>query len=131
MAGWPWRRGELRGHREAREAEVAFAVPDDMHRCGIATLLLEHLASLARQRGLRAFIAETLAENSAMLRVFADAGLPAQRRASDGVVELTFPLPGSEPGRSPDGYRSRWPAGRAGRMWPASVTFWSRSRSPS
>ena len=86
------------------EAEVAFAVPDDMHRCGIATLLLEHLASLARQRGLRAFIAETLAENSAMLRVFADAGLPAQRRASDGVVELTFPLPGSEAGRSPDGY---------------------------
>jgi acyl-CoA synthetase (NDP forming)/GNAT superfamily N-acetyltransferase len=86
------------------EAEVAFAVPDDMHRCGIATLLLEHLASLARQRGLRAFIAETLAENSAMLRMFADAGLPAQRRASDGVVELTFPLPGSEAGRSPDGY---------------------------
>jgi acyl-CoA synthetase (NDP forming)/GNAT superfamily N-acetyltransferase len=86
------------------EAEVAFAVPDDMHRCGIATLLLEHLASLARQRGLRVFIAETLAENSAMLRVFADAGLPAQRRASDGVVELTFPLPGSEAGRSPDGY---------------------------
>jgi GNAT superfamily N-acetyltransferase len=85
------------------EAEVAFAVPDDMHRCGIATLLLEHLASLARQSGLRAFIAETLAENQAMLRVFADAGLPAQRRVSDGVVELTFPLPGSEPGRSPDG----------------------------
>jgi acyl-CoA synthetase (NDP forming)/GNAT superfamily N-acetyltransferase len=86
------------------EAEIAFAVPDDMHRRGIATLLLEHLASLARQRGLRAFIAETLAENSAMLRVFADAGLPAQRRISDGVVELTFPLPGSEAGRSPDGY---------------------------
>ena len=86
------------------EAEIAFAVPDDMHRCGIATLLLEHLASLARQRGLRAFIAETLAENSALLRAFADAGLPAQRRASDGVVELTFPLPGSEAGRSPDGY---------------------------
>ena len=86
------------------EAEIAFAVPDDMHRRGIATLLLEHLASLARQRGLRAFIAETLAENSAMLRVFADAGLPAQRRMSDGVVELIFPLPGSEADRSPDGY---------------------------
>jgi acyl-CoA synthetase (NDP forming) len=39
-----------------------------------------------------------------MLRVFADAGLPAQRRMSDGVVELTLPLPGSEVGRSPDGY---------------------------
>ena len=28
-----------------------------------------------------------------MLRVFADAGLPAKRRISGGVVELTFPLP--------------------------------------
>ncbi len=74
-------------------AEVAFAVPDDMHGRGIASLLLEHLVWQARQRGLRAFTGETLAENSAMLRVFADAGLPAQRRIADGVVELTFPLP--------------------------------------
>ena len=86
------------------EAEIAFAVPDDMHRRGIGTLLLEHLASLARRRGLRAFTAETLVQNSAMLRVFADAGLPAQRRISDDVVELTFPLPGSEADRSLDGY---------------------------
>ena len=77
-------------------AEVAFAVPDDMHGRGIASLLLEHLVWQARQRGLRAFTGETLAENSAMLRVFADAGLPAKRRISDGVVELTFPLPVGE-----------------------------------
>ena len=77
-------------------AEVAFAVPDDMHGRGIASLLLEHLVWQARQRGLRAFTAETLAENSAMLRVFADAGLPAQRRIAEGVVELTFPLPGGD-----------------------------------
>jgi acyl-CoA synthetase (NDP forming)/RimJ/RimL family protein N-acetyltransferase len=75
-------------------AEIAFSVPDDMHRHGIATLLLEHLVSLARQRGLRAFTAETLTENAAMLRVFADAGLPVQRSIADGVVELVFPLPG-------------------------------------
>ena len=74
-------------------AEVAFAVPDDMHGRGIASLLLEHLVWRARQRGLIAFTAETLAENSAMLRVFADAGLPAKRRIAEGVVELTFPLP--------------------------------------
>ena len=77
-------------------AEIAFAVPDDMHGRGIASLLLEHLVWQARQRGLRAFTAETLAENSAMLRVFADAGLPAKRRIADGVVELTFPLPDSD-----------------------------------
>jgi predicted CoA-binding protein len=98
------RSGELRAHREAGEAEIAFAVPDDMDWRGIVTLLLEHLASLARRRGLRAFTAETLAENSAMLRVFADADLPMQRRMSDGVVELTFPLPGSKADRSLDGY---------------------------
>ena len=74
-------------------AEVAFAVPDDMHGRGIAGLLLEHLVWLARQRELRAFTAETLAENSAMLRVFADVGLPAKRRIAGETVELTFPLP--------------------------------------
>ena len=77
-------------------AEVAFAVSDDMHGRGIASLLLEHLVWQARQRGLRAFTAETLAENSAMLRVFADAGLPAQRRIAGDTVELTFPLPSGD-----------------------------------
>jgi acyl-CoA synthetase (NDP forming)/RimJ/RimL family protein N-acetyltransferase len=74
-------------------AEVAFAVSDDMHGHGIATLLLEHLISLGREQGLHAFTAELLAENSAMSRVLADTGLAVQRRLSDGVVELTFPLP--------------------------------------
>ena len=67
-------------------AEIAFAVPDDMHRRGIATLLLEHLVSLARLRGLSAFTAQTLLDNSAMLRVFADAGLSVTRKLDDGVV---------------------------------------------
>src|SRR5215467_6050579 len=49
---------------EADRAEVAFAVPDDMHGKGIATLLLEYLVSIARQRGVRAFMAEALAENT-------------------------------------------------------------------
>ena len=77
-------------------AEVAFAVPDDMHGRGIASLLLEHLVWQARQRGLEAFTAETLAENSAMLRVFADAGLPVRRRIAGDTVELTFPLPADD-----------------------------------
>jgi len=85
-------------------AEIAFAVPDDMHRRGIATLLLEHLVSLARLRGLSAFTAQTLLDNSAMLRVFADAGLPRQRRIVDGVVEMTFPLPAGGAGQSLDSY---------------------------
>ena len=75
-------------------AEVAFAVADHMHHRGIATLLLEHLVSLARSRGITTFVAETLTENRAMLNVFADAGLPVERHYTEGVIELTFPLPG-------------------------------------
>jgi len=79
-------------------AEIAFAVSDEMHGRGVATLLLEHLVSLARQRRLTAFAAETLPENLAMQRVFADAGLPVERQFADGVIELTMPLPGHDGG---------------------------------
>src|SRR6266568_2460638 len=51
-------------------AEIAFAVADHMHGCGVAMLLFEHLVSIARGRQLRAFTAQTLATNTAMLRVF-------------------------------------------------------------
>ena len=75
------------------QAEVAFSVSDQMHGHGIATLLLDHLVSAARQHQILAFTAETLGENSAMLQVFADAGLPVRRRMAAGVVELVIGLP--------------------------------------
>jgi acyl-CoA synthetase (NDP forming)/GNAT superfamily N-acetyltransferase len=92
-------------------AEVAFAVADRMHHRGVATLLLEHLVSLARANGVHTFTAATLPENIAMLRVFADAGLSATRRLDDGVVELTLPIPRSaglgEPSRYLDAVAGR------------------------
>jgi len=100
-------------------AEVAFAVADEMHGRGIATLLLEHLVSLARQRHLIAFAAETLPENVAMLRVFADAGLQVKRKFTDGVIELTMPLPGLDAGHL-DSYLDAV-AGRASRADIASL----------
>jgi acyl-CoA synthetase (NDP forming)/GNAT superfamily N-acetyltransferase len=93
-----WLAGDLIGvaeyerTAEAGEAEIALAVADGMQGRGVGTLLLEHLVSLARSRGLRAFRAETLARNIAMLRVFACAGLPVHRRTTHGVVEVTVPL---------------------------------------
>ena len=80
----------------SRSAEVALAVDDDRHKRGIGMLLLEHLVALGRGRGFRAFTAETLSENAAMLRVFADAGLQTQRSLADGVYDLVFPLPAGE-----------------------------------
>ena len=74
------------------KAEVSFAVADHMHHKGIATLLLEHLVSVARSRQIVTFAADTLTENKAMLSVFASVGLPVERRYADGVYKLTFPL---------------------------------------
>ena len=85
-------------------AEVAFAVADRMHHRGVATLLLEHLVSFAGTHQISAFTAETLSENTPMLKVFADAGLPVQRHYEDGVVEMTFPLPSEGDGIALDSY---------------------------
>src|SRR6202453_4767359 len=86
------------------KAEVAFAVAEHMHHRGIATLLLEHLVSAARSHGITTFTAQTLGENTPMLHVFADAGLPVQRHYEDGVVEVRIPLPQDGSGTTLDRY---------------------------
>jgi len=104
-----WLAGELVGvasyecEGTSGTAEFAVAVADHVHHRGVATLLLEHLVSAARDQGMRTFTAEVLAENSAMLRVFADAGLHARRTWADGVAEMAFDLPGdaADPGWEP------------------------------
>ena len=90
--------------RDGKTAEVAFAVSDTMHHRGIATLLLEHLVSLARARQLEALTAETLQENTGMLRVFSDAGLPVVSKREEGVVAITIPLPPDDTSRQLDDY---------------------------
>ncbi len=74
------------------EAEAAFMVDDAHHGQGIATLLLEHLAAVARANGIEHFTAEVLADNRAMLAVFAKAGWPLQRRFESGVIDLDWAL---------------------------------------
>jgi len=85
-------------------AEVAFAVADSMHHRGIATLLLEHLVSIARARGIESFTAETLSENISMLHVFSDAGLPVRSSRAEGVVTITIPLPADDTGKQLEDY---------------------------
>ena len=86
----------------AGSAEIAFAVAEHMHHRGIATLLLEHLVSAARSQGITTFTAQALSQNTPMLHVFADAGLPVQRHYEEGVVEVTIPLPVDETGTTLD-----------------------------
>jgi acyl-CoA synthetase (NDP forming) len=59
-------------------------------------VLLEHLAAAAREHGITKFVAEVLAQNTRMVRVFQDAGYQAKREYEDGVVHLTFPIAQTE-----------------------------------
>jgi len=74
------------------DADVAFLVDDRHHGRGLATMLLEHLAAVARANGLQRFTAEVLADNRPMLSVFLKAGWPVQRAFDSGVIDLVFPL---------------------------------------
>ena len=81
---------------DADDAEVAFVVDDAHQRRGIGSVLLEHLAGAARAAGIRRFVAEVLAENAGMQRVFVDSGYRVQREYAEGVVHLTFPIAPTE-----------------------------------
>ena len=74
------------------DLEVAFQVDDHYQGRGIATLLLEHLAVIARHNGFSSFIASTMADNRGMLAVFAKAGWPIHRRFDSGMVDVDFSL---------------------------------------
>jgi GNAT superfamily N-acetyltransferase len=76
----------------ARAAEVAFTVEEDYHRQGIARILLQHLALIARERGLERFVAEVLPENKGMLTVFSRSGLPMKTEHGGDAVHVTLSL---------------------------------------
>ncbi|QKW09639.1 GNAT family N-acetyltransferase [Streptomyces sp. NA04227] len=80
----------------ADEAEVAFLVQDAHQGRGVASALLEHIAAVARERGIRRFVAEVLPANSKMIKVFTDAGYQQERSFEDGVVRLAFDLEPTE-----------------------------------
>ncbi len=80
----------------AGTAEIALAVDDGWHHRGVGTLLLEHLVSAARARGIRAFTADALAENHEVLKVFADLGLRTARHFEGPEVHCTIPLDETE-----------------------------------
>jgi RimJ/RimL family protein N-acetyltransferase len=73
-------------------AEVAFTVVDHHQGQGIGTLLMGHLANLARQAGIKELIAEVLAENIAMLKVFEKSGLGLTTKQQAGVVHVDLQL---------------------------------------
>lgn len=80
----------------ADEAEVAFLVQDAHQGRGVASALLEHIAAVARERGITRFAAEVLPANNKMIKVFRDAGYTQKRSFEDGSVHLTLDLEPTE-----------------------------------
>ena len=81
---------------DPRSAEVAFEVGDADQGRGIGTLLLEHLAAIARTRGVATFVAEVEADNAAMLEVFVASGFSVRRTVEDHAYHVEFPTKDTE-----------------------------------
>lgn len=77
-------------HRRA--AELAFLTSESHRGLGVASVLLRHLAGLAKESGLGQFEAEVLAENQPMLKVFRHSGLPLKQSRDGSTVHVTLSL---------------------------------------
>jgi acetyl coenzyme A synthetase (ADP forming)-like protein len=111
-------------------AEVAFAVADDHQGRGIGTLLLEHLATIARTHGITQFEADVLGENNRMLRVFETSGFRIERSINAGVFHVTFATEETEQVREAGTQRGRQAAAQSMRAFlhPRSVAVVGASR---
>jgi len=81
---------------ESFDAEVAFLVEDAHHGRGLGSVLLEHLAQAARERGVRQFVADVLPANRKMIQVFTDAGYSVTPTYDDGVLHVEFAIDPTE-----------------------------------
>jgi acyl-CoA synthetase (NDP forming)/RimJ/RimL family protein N-acetyltransferase len=74
------------------QAEVAFNISDAHQGRGLGSVLLEHLAAAARDRGIFRFVAEVLPQNRKMVAVFREAGYEVTNRFDHGVIALAFDI---------------------------------------
>jgi RimJ/RimL family protein N-acetyltransferase len=75
---------------EPGRAEVAFSVIDDYQGRGLGTVLMRHITAVGREAGLEELVAEVLADNEPMLKVFERSGLAITARRDGAVVHLSL-----------------------------------------
>lgn len=74
------------------KAEVAFVVVDRYQGQGIGAALMRHLTTIARDAGLQELVAEVLADNISMLKVFRNSGLRLGTTHEAGVIHVALQL---------------------------------------
>jgi acyl-CoA hydrolase len=73
-------------------AEVVFVVDEEYQRLGIASFLYRMLIRLAKDRGIKGFIAEILFSNIGIMNVFRKGDLPVKAHLESGVYHLEIPF---------------------------------------
>jgi GNAT superfamily N-acetyltransferase len=72
---------------------VAFVVDENYQRLGIATFLYRMLIRVAKERGVRGFVAEVLYANiGGIVKVFKKGDLPVKAHLEGGVYHLEIPF---------------------------------------
>jgi RimJ/RimL family protein N-acetyltransferase len=74
----------------AGRAEVAFSVIDDYQRKGLGTALMRHLVAIGRAAGLSELVADVLADNTPMLKVFKRSGLAMTESRHGSVIHVVL-----------------------------------------
>lgn len=73
-------------------AELVFVVDEQCQGLGIATYLYKMLCRLAKERGIRGFVADVLFSNIGMMKVFKKGDLPVKAHLEAGVYNLRIPF---------------------------------------
>ena len=83
-------------------AEISFTVIDAYQGRGIGSALMRHIAALARKAGLKELVADVLADNAPMLKVFQRSGLLMSKKIdrTTADVMLRFHVEDSGPVRA-------------------------------
>ncbi len=78
--------------QEPGKAEISFAIIDEYQKKGIGTALMQHVAAIAREAGLKEFTAEVMPDNVPMLKVFQESGLPIDLRREPDAAHVALKI---------------------------------------
>ncbi len=94
---------------EPARAELAFTVIDAYQKKGIGTALMRRLAAIGREAGLEELVAEVLADNTPMMKVFERSGLAMTTKREGTVLCVSLRYAAEKPSseaKRPPGARS-------------------------
>jgi acetate---CoA ligase (ADP-forming) len=99
--------GYYRSPVRPERAEVAFAIADALQGHGLGTRMLERLAEIGLERGVRAFDAYVQGDNLAMMDVFLQSGFTLTQGLEQGVFHVALDIEPTGRSESASGRRAQ------------------------